>query len=133
MYKSLVFSLAVTMASTCHASSPCDGITRTFTTAEKAAVAPAIAKQLQLSSVDVLQSFQLGNWSVIYVGTHQSDNAFLFYSHDPRTSRYVTLWGGAAQSDEEQAIEDWTVKNAHGIPLQLAKCFAWHVTKDRGQ
>ena len=84
-----------------------------------------------MSSVDVLQSFQLGRWSIVYVDTHESDSAFLFYSNDPRTSHYVTLWSGSAQNNEEQSIEDWAVKNAPGIPPKLAKCFAWHVTKDR--
>lgn len=130
MYKFLALALAVTMSSSCQASS-CDGVNRDLTSAQKAELAPSIAKQLQVPSVDVLQSFHIGSWSIVYVDTHQSDNAFLFYSHDPRTSRYVTLWSGSAQHNEEQEIESWTVKNASGIPPQLAKCFAWHVTNDR--
>ena len=93
---------------------------------------PEIAKQLGMSNVDVLQSFELNGWSIINVDTHQSDQAFLFYAHDPLTSRYVTLWSGGAARDEEESIRSWVVQNAHGIPARLARCFAWHVTKDRG-
>ena len=65
------------------------------------------------------------------VDTHQSDEAFLFYARDPLTSHYITLWSGAAASNEEETIKDWTPKNAPNIPLKPASCFAWHVTKDR--
>jgi hypothetical protein len=81
--------------------------------------------------VDVLQSFQLGRWRILYVDTHQSDEAFLFYSSDPLTSPQVTSWSGAAQVGEERQIKDWTFKNARGIPSKLAGCFAWYVTKGR--
>ena len=70
-------------------------------------------------------------WSIIYVDTHESDEAYVFYAHDPLRSRYVTLWSGAARMDEEQEIKVWTIKNAPGIPQKLAGCFAWHVTKNR--
>ena len=79
----------------------------------------------------MLQSFRVDGWSIIYVDTHQSDEAFLFYARDPLTSHYITLWSGAAASNEEETIKDWTLKNAPNIPLKLASCFAWHVTKDR--
>ncbi len=94
-------------------------------------MAPAIAKQLHVKSVDVLQSFQEGIWSIFFVDSHESDNAYVFYAHDPLKSRYITLWGGVATSDEEKAIKAWTLKNAPGIPQRLATCFAWHVTKER--
>jgi hypothetical protein len=110
---------------------PCDGIDRGLTNARKLALAPALAKQLQVSDVDVLQSFTALGWSIIYVDTHQSDPGFLFFSGDPLSSHYVTLWGGAATKDEEQNIRNWALKNVPGIPQDLASCFAWHVTRDR--
>jgi hypothetical protein len=118
-------------ASSGWAASPCDGVIRSLSNERKTALAPAIAKQLNASNVDVLQSFQSGGWSIIYVDTHQADEAFLFYSHDPLTNRYITLWSGAAARYEEQDVKSWTIKNAPGIPPKLASCFAWHVTKDR--
>lgn len=82
--------------------------------------------------VDVLQSFKVDAWSIVYVDTHQADAAFLFYAKDPLTERYVTSWSGAAARQEERSIERWTRKNAPGIPLRLARCFAWYVTQGRG-
>ena len=125
------------VTSTAWAASPCDGVSRSLTDERRTALAPGIARQLEASfgrpvaKVDVLQSFQFGGWDIIYVDTHESDEAFLFYAHDPLTSRYITMWSGAAMWNEEQEIRKWTVDNAPGIPLKLATCFAWHVTKDR--
>jgi hypothetical protein len=126
----LVAGMAVTALSV-HAASPCDGVNRGLTNEKRAALESKIAKRLAMSSVDVLQSFQLGGWRILYVDTHQADEVFLFYSGDPLTSPEVTSWGGAAQVGEEQQIKDWTLKNARGIPSKLAGCFAWHVTKGR--
>jgi hypothetical protein len=113
--------------------SPCDGVDRGLTDKSKAEWAPVIAKQLHAQKVDVLQSFRFEDWSIIYVDTHESDNAFLFYSHGPLRSHYVTVWGGAAMKDEEQSIKVWALKNAPGISQKLAGCFAWYVTNARTQ
>lgn len=130
----LLAAVFVLVASTaCAAPPPCGGVIRSLTDVRKAALAPAIAKQLHVPHVEVLQYFQAGTWDIIYVETHQSDEAFLFYAHDPLTSRYITLWSGAAMRNEEQSIKAWTIKNAPGIPVKLASCFAWHVTKSRDQ
>ena len=111
--------------------SSCNDVDRSLTTARKLALAPAIAKQLKTSQVDVLQSFASGGWSIILVDSHDADEAFLFYSSDPLTSHYVSLWSGAAEVDEEQKIKDWAIKNAPSIPTKLANCFAWYVTLGR--
>ncbi|MBY0578942.1 MAG: hypothetical protein K2P57_07850, partial [Burkholderiales bacterium] len=111
--------------------SPCDGVDRSLSGKRKLVLAPKIAKELHVSSVDVLQSFKSHGWSIIYIDTHVSDETFLFYKKDPLTSHYVTLWGGAATIYEEQQIKEWVLKNAPKIPLKLANCFAWHVTHDR--
>lgn len=130
----LLAAAFVLVASTaCAAPSPCGGVIRNLTEARKAALAPALGKQLHVTKVEVLQSFQVGTWDIIYVDTHQSDEVFLFYAHDPLTSHYITLWSGAAMRNEEQSIKAWTIKNAPGIPVKLASCFAWHVTKNRDQ
>jgi hypothetical protein len=131
MRKFLGALVVLSLSTACVRGSPCDGVDRTLTTERKASLAPEIAKQLSVSSVEVLQSFHSGSWSIVYVGTHQSDEVFLFYSHDPLTSRYIAMWSGAAASNDEQKIRGWTLKNAPGIPQDLASCFAWHVTKDR--
>jgi len=121
--------MVLLLSSACASGSPCDGVDRTITSARKENLAPQIAQQLGVARVDVLQSFRSGDWSIIYVATNQSDDVFLFYSRDPLISRYITMWSGAASTNEEQNIRDWTLKNAPDIPQNLASCFAWHVTK----
>jgi hypothetical protein len=130
--RQFVFAMLIFAAlSACASEPPCANVSRSLTVERKEALAPAIAKQIEMPSIDVLQSFKLGDWSIIYVDTHQSDEVFLFYAHDPLTSRYVTMWSGGAARDEEEKIRSWAVQNAPGIPAKLAGCFAWHVTKDR--
>jgi len=107
---------------------PCGGVDRTLSAARKAALAPVIAKQLEVQRVDVRQSFGFDGWSVIGVSTHQADDAYLFYSHPPPAGKYVTLWAGAAAPNEQNAIARWVAAHANGIPATLASCFAWYVT-----
>ena len=111
--------------------SPCDGIDRTLTDERKLELAPAIAKQIKVRSVDVLQAYRDDKWHIIYVNTHVTDNAFIFFKSDPLKSQYLVAWGGKARPDEEADIAKWIKTKAKGIPPRLAKCFAWHVTKDR--
>jgi hypothetical protein len=112
--------------------SPCTGIDRTLTAAQKQSWMLPIAQQLKLSRVDVLQSFRVGSWRVIYVDTHVSDPGFLFYRNDPRRSTYIDIWAGSAMPDEQASISRWVQANVPGIPPALVRCFAWHVTQDRG-
>jgi len=97
------------------AASPCSGVDHSLTTKRSVALAPEIAKQLHVPIVDVLQSFRFGGWSIIYVNTHQSDEVFLFYAHDPLRDHYVTLWSGAARIDEGQWIKEWVGKMPMGF------------------
>ncbi len=124
----LQFVILIAGAATASAATPCTGVDRSLTSQQKSAVTPEIAKQLKARNVDVLQSLRVGGWSIFYVDTHQSDEVYVFYVKDPRHSRYITLWSGAARLDEGQEIMSWTLKNAPGIPRNLASCFAWHVT-----
>ena len=127
---SLCFVVFMTLTSVACAS-PCSGVDRQLSEERKAELAPEIAKQLNATRVDVLQSFRLGRWSIVYVDTHQADEAFLFFADDPLVNHYVTLWSGAASKSEEKSVKGWVVKNAPGIPHRLASCFAWHVTRNR--
>src|ERR1017187_2701114 len=111
--------------------SPCDNVDRSFTDNSKVALAPVIARQLRAKKVDVLQSFRFDGWTILYVNSYDSDETFLFYQHDPLHTRYITMWGGAAASNEEQSIKNWTLKNAPVSPPKLASCLAGHVTNDR--
>jgi hypothetical protein len=113
------------------AENPCSGIDRSLTPERSKILAPAIAHQLNAKHAEVSKSFRSGGWSILYVSTGDADDAYVFYSADPSQNKYVTLWGGVALDDEEQEIRNWTLKNAPGIPRTLARCFAWHVTKER--
>lgn len=79
----------------------------------------------------VLQTFALRGWNIVYVETPNSDPPFVFFHGAPDTVHYVALWSGGAGADEEASIREWTIQSAPGIPADLAKCFAWHVTKAR--
>nr|WP_199047844.1 hypothetical protein [Dyella sp. ASV24] len=118
-------------AAAADAPTPCDGVDRHLSDHQKAQWAKPIAKQFGVAKVDVLQSFAYAHWRIVYVNTFETDEAFLFYADDPQTSRYVTLWAGAAMEDEEPEIRAWALKDAPGIPERLAACFAWHVSKHR--
>jgi hypothetical protein len=119
----------------CHAAgawaAPCDSVDRTLSGVPSTALAPALRRQLRARSVDVLQSYSVGSWSILYVDTHESEHIYLFFSSNPLRSRFITLWRGPASPSEEQEILDWALKNAPGIPDPLARCFAWHVTMER--
>ena len=128
----IVAVLFLTFSATVGAS-PCDGIDRSLTAEAGRALASAVSKQMQKANVDVLQSFRSGEWRIIEIDTHDADNAFLFYAHDPVSNSYITLWSGAAASDEEEGIRTWALNNAPNIPLRLATCFAWHVSKERNE
>jgi hypothetical protein len=116
---------------TASGASDCSGIDRTLADDVKASLAPVVATQLHTAGVDILQSFKSAGWTILYVDPHTEDEAFLFYSKDPRIGKFVTLWSGAGQPNEQKEVRDWVQKNAPGIPAHLASCFAWHVTHDR--
>jgi hypothetical protein len=113
------------------AESACSGVDRTLTKERGKILALSIAHQLDAKHAEVSQSFRFGGWSILYVSTGEADDAYVFYAADPMRNKYVTLWGGVALENEEQEILSWTLKSAPGIPGTLARCFAWHVTKDR--
>ena len=57
----------------------CDKIDHRLNEQGKIELGPVISKQLQVTNVNVLQSFKLDAWSIILVDTHESDEAFLFW------------------------------------------------------
>ena len=109
--------------------SACVGINREITSQSKAILTPVIAQQLHVRTVEILESFKIDRWSIYYVNPIQADSVYVFYAGNPINEHYVTLWGGYAFSDEKDKIKSWVIKNAPGIPIQLARCFAWRVTK----
>lgn len=128
---SCILLLALVVTPAVLASTPCIGMERKLVSERKTAVALAIAKQLKVPSVEVLNSFGVGNWLGVYVDTHQSDEVFLFFAADPVAASYASLWSGAARRDETPALKAWAEKENPGIPPALAMCFAWFVTSGR--
>ncbi len=127
----LLLTVACLATAVARAESPCDGVSRILTDAQRAAWAPSIAKQMAVPTVDLLKAFSIGDWRIVNVDTHQSDEGFLFYDRDPSAGRYKSLWGGVAMKDEEREIMSWTLTNVPGIPTKLASCFSWYVTHNR--
>lgn len=121
----------LTADTSCAWAAPCDGVARDLTDKRNVELAPKIAEYLHVASVDVLEELRIGSWSIVSVETHQSDEPYLFFAHDPLTHGPITLWSGAASYFEEDSIRHWVVKHAPNIPPKLARCFAWHVTRDR--
>jgi len=81
----------------------------------------------------VLESYSFAGWRIIYVETQVSENAFLFFRENPKPAKFMTMWAGAAMTNEGAETERWVLDNAPGIPHALASCFAFHVTVDRTQ
>ncbi|MEW6562985.1 MAG: hypothetical protein AB1400_07120 [Pseudomonadota bacterium] len=104
-------------------------------------LAPIVKVQLEkelpdIQSIEVLQSFRFGYWYIIKVETHISDQGYLFYNNDPAQTPYLTIWGGAVPATDEEyrfIVKSLSKGKTRGIPKALARCFAWHMTKEPSQ
>jgi len=112
---------------------PCTHVDRSLSPERKAALATALVTQMNVAEVEILGSFRLDRWTILYVDPHQGDTAFLFYASDPSRVRYTTLWAGAARRTEADELRRWALSNARGVPAALAECFAWYATTARQQ
>ena len=130
-FRLLVVAVVVSLAQGARAA-PCDGVEQEGPEGQHATIRRAIAGQLGKADVRVLEVLRHARWSIYLVEPPDAEPAFAFYSGDPSTNHYVTLWGGVATPDEEKEILAWVEKNAPGIPPPLGRCFAWHVTHGRG-
>jgi hypothetical protein len=138
----LLLVIAICISGIANASTPCRGIDRRLTAQQKIELAPIVLRQLNekrperqgltyVTSVDVLRSFRFQSWTILYVAPDNADEAFLFYSHDPMKSNYVTLDAGSVPFFEEPEIESNIIKMVPGIPVKLAECYAWYFTRGR--
>jgi hypothetical protein len=126
-----VFVSTLNFPETSDASAPCEGVTQKFSAERKSALEFAAARQLNISSASLIKSFSVNSWFIVYIDTHQSDEAFLFYSDDPTRVAYLNIWSGAAMRTETSSLEAWALRNTPGIPSRLASCFAWYATNGR--
>jgi hypothetical protein len=133
------YTFILAIISTTALASPCTDIDRTLTEERKAVLAPIIANQVaqqlqNVESVEVLQSFHYRDWYIINVNTHVSDEGFLIYKGDPTKNNYLTILAGAYTRDDERFILKSIQRGkTKGIPKALARCIAWHLTKDPNQ
>src|SRR5882762_8211704 len=83
----LVIALAFFLFAPLAMASPCTGIDQVLSPETKANLAPAIAKQMQAANVEVLRSFRGGEWSILYVNPHESDDAHPGSRHGAMNNR----------------------------------------------
>lgn len=109
--------------------SPCEGVDRQLVSGQQAQLETAIAKQQNLEKVRVFASFKSGNWFVVSSDASVGDSPYFIYAGNPANgAKPVAAWSGAATIFETSEVAEWVKQNAPGIPVQLANCFAWHVT-----
>ena len=110
----------------------CINVHEGVTEAQKKAWDTSINRQLNGRLVRINEAFSLADWVVVFVDAREADPPFLFFLGDPAKTHFVTMWSGAAMRSEQKAMKGWVLKNAPGIPNDLAACFAWHVTLGQG-
>jgi len=126
--RALLCALAALAATEAHASAPCEGVAR----GEGApSLSTRVATQLHDPKAKAFRTFAYDGWEIVEVALGDAQNAFVFYSADPLSSDTVAVWRGAKDLDGVSQAKEWTVESAPGIPNQLARCFAVHVTAVR--
>lgn len=111
---------------------PCEGVIRSLPPQRKMRLEAALGAAQGRKVARIMQSFQDGDWLILYTEADNADNPYTFYSGDPaHGARPVTTWSGGATIFETSAIAQWVKANASGIPQRLANCFAWEVTVGR--
>ena len=104
---------------------PCDRVTQTLTSSQRASLSAIVASQLQAHSAKILGSYRLSNWYLLHVDTPDAAQAFLFYRGDPSSRQYVALWSRSGSKPKESDLRSWARMQAPGVPETLGKCFAW--------
>ena len=108
---------------------PCRNVQMRASTARLQAVASAISKTEGFPNSHVLAYYAAAGWFVVYTDASAGDERYLLYRGDPASGIKSKLsWSGAATMFETTEIRDWVVRDAPGVPRQLADCFAWQVT-----
>lgn len=107
----------------------CKLVHQELANAQKRQWTPAINRQLNGKLDSINQVFELSGWFIVFVDAKGADPPFLFYHGNPVKTHYITMWSGAAMRSEQAEIKNWVLKNAPGIPVNLASCFAWQVTQ----
>jgi hypothetical protein len=106
----------------------CAKVHEGVTKAQKKEWSSSINQQLSGRLTRINQAFSLSDWVIVFVDAREADPPFLIFHGNPARTHFVTMWSGAAMRSEQKAMNDWALKNAPGIPNDLAACFAWHIT-----
>jgi hypothetical protein len=108
---------------------PCRAVTKNLTSAQRDALARAIASQYGRGEVKILDYLEYKGWIVVSTDAKPGVTPYLFYSKSPvQGGKAITSWSGAATVFETQEMYEWTKAAVSRIPLSLAACFAWQVT-----
>lgn len=127
----LVVILATTLLPmSSYAGDVCKGI-GPFEPAASRKLDQAAAAALSQPDATVRQVFKDGDWRILYATSSGADGAYVFYSGPSLRSKPVTVWAGAARSDETDDIARWVKEHAPGVPTSLAGCFSIYVTTRR--
>jgi hypothetical protein len=102
----------------------CTGVDTALSDADKAGLAPAVGRQLEVRGVKLLQSWRSGDWRVLHIAARDADDSYVFYAGDPLSQRFADAIGGFALPEGEAATRQWIVENIKGIPVGLAACVA---------
>ena len=128
MRRALLCAVLALATGAARASAPCEGVARAR---GEEALSIRVGAQLHDPKARALQTFAYEDWKIVEVALGNSAEIFVFYASDPLSSDYVAVWRGGAGLDEVSQAKEWTVESAPGIPNQLARCFAVHVTAAR--
>lgn len=108
------------------AKTPCTNMSDKLSTIQISSLQNNIKRQLKIERLNILELFKEQNFSIAYIETYDADEAFVFYSGDKFKNDFIIMWSGAAEKSEEKNIEKWAKDNVPGIPVGLARCFAWY-------
>ena len=111
-------------------SAPCDRVERSINKSESESVAKVMAAELKSEAAEVFDYMRVGKWRIVWIDTFDSEPGVFFFKGNPTKTKYVAVWGGASGYGEEKQDIEWARSNIPGIPLSLAKCFAWRVSPD---
>ncbi len=112
--------------------SPCTGLDMPVP-ADWPAMGKAIAKQLNVRSVEPIRYSALGIWRVFEVNTH-SDAVLVAFEAGQMRQPYVlgSTWNGSVAPPETSAgLRKWVHEKVPGMPPRLVDCLTWNLTKKR--
>ena len=125
-----IAGLVVAFAPRGASASPCDGVDRSMSPMEKASIVRAVSRDRNSNEVTIDPPLHWKSWWVVLGDGGTFDADYFFYHGDPSTTKLLGAIDTFYRPDEESWLLNWTRSHIPGIPPNLARCFAWHATKD---